>query len=163
MKGCWVWIGEEISSISKRWKIILQRSEWSLSFVWTLNLDVASIQEPFLATLSDGNHNSYPISYSSSGKHTEWTTCPLTPMQKVKQGFIEDSSCLYAVYLHLFYCNHSWKSWYGFCVYTANLVEKTLPAERSNLFPRFQLVFNQFPLEHICVFILKQSHFSAKW
>ncbi|KAM6072911.1 DCN1-like protein 4 isoform 3-T4 [Theristicus caerulescens] len=27
----------------------------------------------------------------------------------------------------MFYCNHSWKCQYGFCLYTANLVEKTLP------------------------------------
>lgn len=141
MKGCWVWIGEEISSISKRWKIILQRSEWNLSFVWTLDLDVASIPEPFLDTLSDGNHHSYPVSYSSAEKHIEWASCPFTPMQKVKQGCFEDSSCLCAVYLHLFCCNHSWKWWYGFFVYTTNLVEKTLPAEGGNLFPRFQLFF----------------------
>lgn len=77
------------------------------SGVWTLNIGFryCLIQEAFLDTLSDGNHHSYPVSCSSSGKHIEYASCPFTPMQKVKQGFCEDSSCLCAVYLHLFYCN----------------------------------------------------------
>lgn len=117
MKGCWGWIGEEISSINKRWNIILQGLEWSLSFVWTLDLDTASIWETFLNALSDGNHHSCAVSYSSSGKHIAWASCPLPPMQKVKQGFFEDCPGLCVVYLHLFYCNHSWKWWYSFlCV-----------------------------------------------
>lgn len=78
----------------------------------------------------------------------------LHPCRKWNKFFLK-TSCLFAVYLHLFYCNHSWKWWYSFCVYTANLVEKTLPAEGGNLFPVFQLVFNRFSLEHVCVFILK--------
>lgn len=55
-----------------------------------IGLDVASIQEAFLDTSNDGNHHSYPVSYSSSEKHIEWASCPLTPLQKVKQGFFED-------------------------------------------------------------------------
>lgn len=83
--------------------------EVRVEFELCLNIGFCLIQEAFLDTLSDGNHHSYPVSCSSSGKHIERASCPLTPMQNVKQGFWESSSCLCAVYLHLFYCNHSWK------------------------------------------------------
>ncbi|XP_035753579.1 DCN1-like protein 4 isoform X7 [Egretta garzetta] len=47
-------------------------------------------------------------------------------MQRVEQDFFEDCPCLFAVHLHLFCCSHNWKCQYIFCLYTANLVEKTL-------------------------------------
>lgn len=50
-----------------------------------------------------------------------------------------------------------------FALYPANLVKNTLPKKGGNLFPSFQLFLNKFSLEHVYVFIPKQSHFCGKW
>lgn len=52
-----------------------------------MDLDVVSIEETFLDISNNGNHNRYPVSYSSCGKHIERASYPLKTMQRVKQDF----------------------------------------------------------------------------
>lgn len=54
------------------------------------------------------------------------------PYKEWNRIFFEDCLSLFAVHLHLFYCNLSRKYQYGFSMYTANLVEKTLLKKGGN-------------------------------